>query len=232
MSGLVVANVSKQYRTPRGPLTVLSDVSFSLSPGDAAAITGPSGSGKSSLLYVLGGLEPPSSGTVSLGGREVFGMRASELADFRNAQVGFVFQDHCLLPQCSVLENVLVPTLVARRDGSSTAAADRSDNAIRARALIDQVGLGDRIAHRPAELSGGEKQRVAVARALIRQPGLVLCDEPTGNLDPASADTVASLLLDLHRRQRNILIVVTHSAKLASQFQIRYELTDGHLRAQ
>jgi lipoprotein-releasing system ATP-binding protein len=209
---------------------VLSDVTFSLAPGDAAAISGPSGSGKSSLLYVLGGLEPPSTGTVSVGARDVFALRPSELAEFRNAQVGFVFQDHCLLPQCSVLENVLVPTLVAHKARPGDAHAEPEDDASRARSLIDQVGLGDRIDHRPAELSGGEKQRVAIARALIRQPRLVLCDEPTGNLDPVSAETVASLLLDLHHRQRNILIVVTHSVRLASQFPIRFELRDSTLK--
>ena len=219
-------NVSKEYSTPRGPLTVLSGVTFSLAPGDAAAIMGPSGSGKSSLLYVLGGLEPPSSGTVSLGGRNVFALGTSELADFRNAEVGFVFQDHCLLPQCSVLENVLVPTLVARHDGRDRGTNDDA----RARVLLEQVGLGNRLDHRPGELSGGEKQRVAIARALIREPGLVLCDEPTGNLDPASADAVTSLLLDLHRRLRSILIVVTHSARLAAQFPIRFELVDGKLK--
>ena len=216
---LDVSKVSKHYVTPRGPLTVLSDVSLSLAPGEAAAITGPSGSGKSSLLYILGGLEPPSDGSIRLDGRSVFDLDASQLADFRNSAIGFVFQDHCLLPQCSVLENVLVPTLIATADNFVS----------RARSLIDQVGLGDRIDHRPGELSGGEKQRVAIARALIRQPRLVLCDEPTGNLDPVSADAVASLLLDLHRQQKNILIVVTHSARLASQFPIRFELADKRL---
>ena len=198
---------------------MLSDVSLSLAPGEAAAITGPSGSGKSSLLYILGGLEPPSEGNIALGGRNPFELGPSELASFRNAEIGFVFQDHCLLPQCTVLENVLVPTLVAPPENF----ADR------AKALIGQVGLSDRIDHRPAELSGGEKQRVAIARALIRQPRLVLCDEPTGNLDPASADAVTSLLLDLHRRQNNILIVVTHSARLASQFPIRFDLAGARL---
>ncbi len=217
---LEVSNVSKQYPTPRGPLQVLSDVTFTLSPGDAAAITGPSGSGKSSLLYILGALEPPSSGAVTLGDRNPFALSAGGMADFRNAEIGFVFQDHCLLPQCSVLENVLVPTLVA--------ATGRDDTA-RAGSLIERVGLGDRIEHRPGELSGGEKQRVAIARALIRQPRLMLCDEPTGNLDQASASMVASLLLDLHRTQQNILIVVTHSAVLASRFPIRFEIVDGRL---
>jgi lipoprotein-releasing system ATP-binding protein len=187
--------------------------------GEAAAITGPSGSGKSSLLYILGGLEAPSSGNVRLGGRNIFELGAAEIADFRSAEIGFVFQDHCLLPQCSVLENVLVPTLIAP--------ADRFTE--RAKSLIEQVGLADRLEHRPAELSGGEKQRVAIARALIRKPRLMLCDEPTGNLDPATADSVASLLLDLHARQNNILIVVTHSTRLASRFPIRFELANGRL---
>lgn len=219
---LNVSGVSKQYPTPRGPLTVLSDVSFALSPGDAAAITGPSGSGKSSLLYMLGALEPPSQGTITLDGQNPFDLGATALADFRNTSIGFVFQDHCLLPQCSVLENVLVPTLVAK-NGNDEAAA-------RARACLEQVGLGARLDHRPGELSGGEKQRAAIARALVRQPRLVLCDEPTGNLDQASASTVASMLLDLHARQRNILIVVTHSDRLAGQFPIRFDISDGRLR--
>ncbi len=222
---LEVSNVSKHYPAPAGPLPVLSNVTFSLAPGEAAAIMGPSGSGKSSLLYLLGGLEPPSEGTVSLGGHDVFRLNPSELADFRNAEIGFVFQDHCLLPQCSVLENVLLPTLVARTDDKEKPA----DFTGRARSLIEQVGLGHRTDHRPSELSGGERQRVAIARALIRQPRLVLCDEPTGNLDSASADGVASLLLDLHRRQKNILIVVTHSARLASHFTIHFELVNQHL---
>jgi len=218
---LTVAHLSKEYPTPRGPLAVLSDVSFSLAPGDAAAIMGPSGSGKSSLLYVVGALEPPTSGTITLDGRDPFQLPAAALAAFRNEAVGFVFQDHCLLPQCTVLENVLVPTLVA---------SSGNGDGERARRLIEQVGLGARIDHRPGELSGGERQRVAVARALVRQPRLLLCDEPTGNLDRASAEQVASLLLDLHREQHGILIVVTHSAQLAERFPIRFELVDRNLR--
>ena len=222
---LNVANLSKEYPTPRGALAVLSDVSFTLAPGDAAAIMGPSGSGKSSLLYVIGALEPPTSGTVTLEGRNPFQLPAAALAAFRNRSVGFVFQDHCLLPQCTVLENVLIPTLVA------PAPADGDGDArVRARMLIEQVGLSTRVDHRPGELSGGERQRVAIARALVREPRLLLCDEPTGNLDRASAGKVASLLMDLHRQQQTILIVVTHSAELASNFPIRFELTDGRLR--
>ncbi len=222
---LAVSSVSKSYPTPRGPLSVLSDVSFSLEPGQAAAITGPSGSGKSTLLYILGALEPPSSGTVTLGGRDPFSLTPAALADFRNQQLGFVFQDHCLLPQCSVLENVLVPTLVAGR----ATRAEAGDRGAQARELLGQVGLADRLEHRPGELSGGEKQRVAIARALIHQPRLMLCDEPTGNLDQASASTVAALLLDLHRRHQNILIVVTHSERLAAEFPIRFEINAGRL---
>ena len=221
---LSVTHLGKQYPTPHGPLAVLSDVNFTLGSGDAAAIMGPSGSGKSSLLYVLGALEPPSSGTVTLAGVNPFTLGPSALADFRNARIGFVFQDHCLLPQCSLLENVLVPTLVAQ--GGS---AGSQDDATRARTLIEQVGLGGRLDHRPAQLSGGERQRVAIARALIRQPHLLLCDEPTGNLDAASAQSVASLLLDLHRQQNTILVVVTHSTVLASQLPIRFELASGRL---
>jgi lipoprotein-releasing system ATP-binding protein len=245
---LQVSNVSKDYPTPRGPLTVLSDVTFLLSPGEAAAITGPSGSGKSSLLYMLGALEPPSAGSITLDGRNPSALEPSELADFRNAEIGFVFQDHCLLPQCSVLENVLVPTLVGahagrrqkpegerqkvegkRQKAEGKRQKEEDDSTRLARTLIEQVGLSDRSDHRPGELSGGEKQRVAIARALIRQPRLVLCDEPTGNLDQASASTVAALLLDLHRRQQNILIVVTHSSRLASEFPIRFEIADRRL---
>ena len=218
---LTVAHLSKEYPTPRGPLAVLSDVSFSLAPGDAAAIMGPSGSGKSSLLYVLGALEPPTAGTITLDGRDPFQLSAAALAAFRNEAVGFVFQDHCLLPQCTVLENVLIPTLVA---------SSGNGDGERAQRLVEQVGLGARIDHRPGELSGGERQRVAVARALVRQPRLLLCDEPTGNLDRASAEQVASLLLDLHREQHGILIVVTHSAQLAERFPIRFELVDRQLQ--
>ena len=227
---LSVVSVSKSYPTPLGPLAVLSDVTFSLAPGDAAAITGPSGSGKSSLLHILGALDRPTSGTVTLDGRDPFALSDALLAEFRNASIGFVFQDHCLLPQCSVLENVLVPTLVAeRRRGAGAGGA--MDDAAFARLLIAQVGLSDRIDHRPGELSGGEKQRVAIARALIRRPRLLLCDEPTGNLDQEAASAVAALLVALHRQQQNILIVVTHSERLAAQFPARFDISQSRLTA-
>jgi lipoprotein-releasing system ATP-binding protein len=223
---LIASNVSKSYPTPRGELRILSDISLSLPRGQAMAIMGPSGSGKSTLLYILGALEPPSSGTVTLEGQNPYSLGEREQAAFRNTRIGFVFQDHSLLPQCSVLENVLAPTLVAAANGPQ-ASADRA----RATELLAQVGLSDRLDHRPAELSGGEKQRAALARALIRDPLLLLCDEPTGNLDRASADSVATLLLDLHARRNTILVVVTHSAALADRFPVRYEMVSGNLVA-
>lgn len=218
---LVAENLSKEYRTPRGSLPILSDVSLSLSRGDAIAVMGPSGSGKSTLLYILGALEPPTSGTVTLDGRNPFALGERELATFRNREVGFLFQDHCLLPQCSVLENVLTPTLVARGG---------EDYGARARTLLEQVGLAERIHHRPAELSGGEKQRAALARALMMRPTLLLCDEPTGNLDQKAAERVASLLLELQREHEPVLVVVTHSPELAARFPRRFRLTEQKLQ--
>ena len=217
---LEINNLTKEYPTPQGPLSILSDISLKFDRGDAAAIMGPSGSGKSTLLYILGALEPPTSGTVVLEGQNPFDLDEKAIASFRNRRVGFVFQDHCLLPQCTVLENVLIPTLIAEPD----------DYEARARLLLEQVGLSARIDHRPAELSGGEKQRVALARALIMKPVLLLCDEPTGNLDRKSADAVASLLLNLHLEQQTIMIVVTHSIELASRFPARFELLDKQLK--
>jgi len=217
--------LAKQYAGPNGALSVLSGVDLTLAPGEAAAITGPSGSGKSTLLYILGALEPPTSGTVTLDGQDPYILGARDLADFRNRHVGFVFQDHCLLPQLSVLENVLVPSLVASGRKPGTGSEDEQ----LARALVDQVGLTSRIDHRPGALSGGERQRVAIARALIRRPTLVLCDEPTGNLDADTAEMVAAVLLDLHRRHETILILVTHSPGLAARVPIRFTLNRGAL---
>lgn len=218
---LKVAELRKEYATPQGPLPVLEEASFSLQSGEAASIMGPSGSGKSTLLYILGALEQPTSGSVLLDENDPFALSEKDLAAYRNSQIGFVFQDHCLLPQCSVIENVLVPTLVAGSNGATEE---------RARGLLEAVGLSERISHRPAELSGGEKQRVAIARALIHQPRLLLCDEPTGNLDRESADAVASLLLKLHEEQQSILLVVTHSQQLANRFAARFELVDRKLQ--
>jgi lipoprotein-releasing system ATP-binding protein len=219
---LKVENLSKEYSTPAGPLRIISDVSLSLPRGSAVSIMGPSGSGKSTLLYLLGALEPPTSGTVTLNGQNPFLLNPRQLAVYRNQQIGFVFQDHCLLPQCSVIENVLTPTLVSTTNNVGAG---------NAYALLAQVGLAERYDHRPAQLSGGEKQRVALARALIMKPQLLLCDEPTGNLDQKSAGVVADLLLDIHAQANTILIVVTHSRELASRFPQRFELNDQHLEA-
>jgi lipoprotein-releasing system ATP-binding protein len=222
MTALLQArNISKSYPTPRGPLPILSDVSIDLEQGEAISIVGPSGTGKSTLLYILGALEPPTSGTITLDGRDPFKLPEKELSAFRNQAVGFVFQDHCLLPQCNVLENVLIPSMVGSQD---------ADAQSRAQKLLDQVGLSQRLDHRPAELSGGEKQRVSIARALIRGPKLLLCDEPTGNLDRHTAAQVADLLLDINRSMQTILVVVTHSAELAERFPKSFELIEGQLK--
>jgi len=202
---------------PGHKLQVLSSINFSLNDGDSASITGPSGSGKSTFLYTLGALEPPTSGSVRLSGKNPYELNEKDLAAFRNRQIGFVFQDHHLLPQCTVLENVLIPTLVAPPDESLQQ---------RARSLLDRVGLTSRIQHKPHELSGGEKQRVALARALVLKPQLVLCDEPTGNLDYESTETVVSLLSDLHQQQKNMLVVVTHNLEVAERFGRKFKLSN------
>ncbi len=220
-SDLIVTNLCKEYVTAAGPLTVLKSVNLTLRGGDALAVTGPSGSGKSSLLFVLGGLERPTQGSVRLRGHDVFTANETELAAWRQQLVGFVFQEHHLLPQCTVLENVLIPRLA----GSGTTAEDVT----RATKLLERVGLQQRIEHRPAQLSGGERQRVAVCRALINQPALLLADEPTGNLDRENADSIGSLLLELSRDVGSVLICVTHSADLAARFPRCAELCDGVL---
>ncbi len=221
---LVVENVSKEYPT-RGeqPLAVLRGTSLTLARGEAIAIMGPSGSGKSTLLHILGTLDRPTGGTVTLDGTNPFTLAEAELAAFRNARIGFVFQDHHLLPQCTVLENVLIPTLVSTNTNVAETEAY-------ARELLNRVGLGSRLTHRPAELSGGERQRVAVARALVLKPTLLLADEPTGNLDRTNATAIGELLLQLHQQEQNVLVVVTHSAELAKLFPKRYEMNDGQLQ--
>ncbi len=216
---LDVSDVRKHYATAHEPVEVLRGISFRLAAGDSLAITGPSGSGKSTLLQIVGTLDEPSEGTVEINGSEPFALPEPELARFRNKAVGFIFQEHYLLPQYSVLENVLVPSLAYPAEDP---AAPRE----RALELIERVGLGHRLEHRPAELSGGERQRVAVARALVNSPSLLLCDEPTGSLDQATAGAVGDLLAELHGDD-SILIVVTHSRSLAGRFARRFELREG-----
>jgi lipoprotein-releasing system ATP-binding protein len=222
MPKLVAENVTKEYPTRGEPLVVLGGVSLAMDAGQTAAILGPSGSGKSTLLSILGTLEPPSGGRVLLDGVDPFRLGERALAGFRNRRIGFVFQDHYLLPQCSVLENVLVPAVAA--------GPLRPETLDRARMLLERVGLGGRLDHRPAELSGGERQRAALARALLLAPDLLLADEPTGNLDRRTADRVGQLLVELQADEPRMVIVVTHSPRLAALVQRQFELDQGMLR--
>jgi lipoprotein-releasing system ATP-binding protein len=221
MSGLVVEHVGKVFPTRAEPLVVLQDASLTLAPGENAAILGPSGSGKSTLLFIVGTLDAPTSGHVKLAGIDPFALAEPELAEFRNRHIGFVFQDHYLLPQLTVLENVLVPAMAS---GSPT-----PETVDRAKVLLERVGLGGRLDHRPAELSGGERQRAGVARALLLKPALVLADEPTGNLDRKSAAAIGDLLIEMQQSEQTMLLTVTHSLELASRFRRRYQIDDGQL---
>lgn len=222
---LQLSGVSKEFVPAAGaaPLKILSNLDLAVAPGESLAIVGPSGSGKSTLLNLIGSLDRPTDGKVLLSGQDLTSLDDKELAKVRNQRIGFIFQGHHLLPQCSVLENVLVPTLA---DG----AAGANDNALqRAKALLQRVGLGERLNHRPAQLSGGERQRTAVVRALINQPQLLLADEPTGALDQASASNLADLLVELNREEKVALIVVTHSPALAARMSRALELRAGRL---
>jgi lipoprotein-releasing system ATP-binding protein len=220
---LLAKHVAKIYQDGDTPVSVLKDASLNLHVAEKVAIVGPSGSGKSTLLYILGLLDQPTSGEMSLLGETPQQWSAAWQAAFRNERIGFVFQEHHLLPQCTVLENVLLPVLP---QGAVT-----PELQARAVQLLTRVGLAERLNHRPAQLSGGERQRAAVCRALINQPALVLADEPTGNLDRQTAETVGQLLLELAAEQQVVLICVTHSQALADRFPQRYELQDGQLVA-
>ena len=223
---LRLEGVSKTFDTEAGPVAVLREVSFEARSGDALAVVGPSGSGKSTLLHIVGTLDEPTGGRLEIDGADPFHLPEAKLAAFRNRTVGFVFQDHHLLPQYTVLENVLLPTLASTPGGPRRRKAVGSLEQ-RARRLLDRVGLSHRLDHRPAQLSGGERQRGAIARALIQQPAMVLCDEPTGNLDGATADSVADLLFELHREEGSLLMVITHSLDLAERFPRRLSLQEG-----
>lgn len=222
MTALVARSLAKSYPVSGGgELAVLADASLAIERGASAAVLGPSGSGKSTLLAILGTLERPTAGSVTLEGVDPFALDDEALAAFRSRNIGFVFQEHHLLPQCSVLENVLVPMLA---DGAAGA-----DDVRRAEQLVERVGLAARCNHRPAELSGGERQRTALARALIRRPTLLLADEPTGNLDRSTAAQVVELLLELQRENNAVLVAVTHSETLAGRMGRRFELDGGRL---
>ena len=226
MSAFVeLSNVSKNYQSPAGGegVEVFSGINLKLDEGESAAIVGPSGSGKSTLLNVVGVLDKPSGGKVMVDGREVTELVPEEAAAFRNQTVGFVFQAHHLLPQCTVLENVMVPALAGH--GNLTGDSLRK----RAEELLEEVGLSHRMHHRPAEISGGEKQRAAVARALVNEPKLLLADEPTGSLDKANADRLTELLATLHEARGLTLLAVTHSTAVASRMGAIYRLDAGKL---
>jgi ABC-type lipoprotein export system ATPase subunit len=219
-----LTHVQKYYATPSGE--VLRDINFQLAAGEAAAIVGPSGCGKSTLLNLIGALDQPTRGTVRFDGRDLAGLSANELARIRNCDIGFIFQLHHLLPQCTVLENVLIPTLANPSTANTVAARQRAER------LLDRVGLKPRLHYRPGQLSGGERQRAAVVRALINQPKLLLADEPTGSLDQAGAENLAQLLQELNQEERVALIVVTHSRELAGRMKRVLELRDGVMQIQ
>jgi lipoprotein-releasing system ATP-binding protein len=221
-----VNNLSKTYETPGENIRVLDSLDLSVAAGETAAIIGPSGCGKSTLLNLLGALDRPTSGNIKIGDQDISELSEEQAATFRNHSLGFIFQQQHLLPQLTVLENVLVPRLAG--DWQEPAAETEQ----RARQLLEKVGLSQRLDHLPWQLSGGEKLRTAVARALINRPKLILADEPTGSLDPASTDTVADLLLDLNRDQGVTLIVVTHNADLARRMSKTFELRAGRLEKQ
>lgn len=221
---LRLEKVTKNYVAAGAPpVAVLRDLSFNIEAGESVAIIGPSGSGKSTLLNIIGTLDQPTSGSVWLDSRDLSRLDEQQLAAVRNQQVGFIFQSHHLLPQCSVLENVLVPTIADKRGHAGDGAVDRAEK------LLKRVGLSERLHHRPGQLSGGERQRVAVVRALINQPKLLLADEPTGALDRNSAQGLAQLLVELNREEQVTLIVVTHALDLARQMRRTLELRDGQL---
>lgn len=219
---LIADGLSKSYMTRSGRLDVIQNASFEVRAGESVAIMGPSGCGKSTLLAILGTLDAPSTGRLIVGSNDPFTFDERRLAAFRNERLGFVFQNHHLLPQCTALENVLTPTL---------AGFTRESRIDRARDLLRGVGLADRMDHLPSELSGGERQRCAVARALVNEPTILLADEPTGSLDRTSAESVGDLLLALPKVEQVALIVVTHSERLAARFDTTFELLDGVLAA-
>jgi ABC-type lipoprotein export system ATPase subunit len=242
---LKLVQITKRYASPDGasPLVVLKDISLQIGHGESFAIVGPSGSGKSTLLQIIGTLDQPTSGQVLLDSQDIGQLDERRLAAVRNRQIGFVFQAHYLLPQCTVLENVLIPTLVQNLGAPASSAASSSNRGragedagapresveTRATRLLARVGLGERLSHRPGQLSGGERQRVAVVRALINGPKLLLADEPTGALDHAAAQSLGQLLGDLNREEGVTLIVVTHSSELAQRMKRVLELKDGQL---
>ena len=218
-----VSGVSKVYDSPAGQVSVLNQLDLQVASGEAVSIVGPSGSGKTTLLNILGALDSPTSGTVEIGGQDIAKMDEAATAQFRNRSIGFIFQLHYLLPQCSVLDNVLVPRLAGGWEESA------SDTRARAENLLEEVGLKDRLTHKPSQLSGGEQLRVAIARSLINEPKIILADEPTGSLDPSTGEKVADLLIDSNQGKGVALVVVTHNPGLAAKMEKTYRLDEGKL---
>lgn len=219
MNPIAVKNLTKQFPTPTGSLKILDGIDVQIQPGHNLAVVGPSGSGKSTFLHILGTLDQPSSGEVSILDQDPSSLTEHQLAEFRNRNIGFVFQDHHLLPQLTARENVVIPAIAQGKANPS--------HRDRAAELLDSVGLKDRIDHRPAQLSGGERQRVAVARALMNQPAILLADEPTGSLDQINAEAIGQLLLDLQRQYEVTLVCVTHNDDLAKRFDQTFRLEQG-----
>lgn len=217
---LEVRELTKTFESAAGPVAVLCGLTLDVLEGEGVAVLGPGGSGKSTLVQILGVLDRPTSGAVRLGGKDPFALDEEGQARFRNEQVGFVFQEHCLLPQLTVLENVMVPLMIGPED---TVGPQRARN------LLERVGLGEKLNDRPARLTPGEKQRAAIARALVRSPKLLLCDEPTGSLDNQTAHGVAELLEALRQEQKVTLVVATHDQVVAAKLPRRLLLTDGRL---
>ena len=220
-----VRGVSKIYDSPAGPVSVLDGLDLQVAAGEAVSIVGPSGSGKTTLLNILGALDKPTSGLVEIDGQVITELDEAESASFRNRSIGFIFQLHYLLPQCTVLENILVPRLAGGWEESA------AESRTRAESLLEEVGLQDRVSHRPFQLSGGEQLRVAIARSLINNPKIILADEPTGSLDPVTGERVADLLLETNLDKGVALVVVTHNPGLAAKMQKSYRLEEGHLRS-
>lgn len=220
-----VSNLSKAYESPIGPVAVLRELNLRVAASESIAIVGPSGSGKTTLLNLLGALDQPSSGSITIDGTAIGGLSPEGAARFRNRSIGFIFQLHYLLPQCTVLENVLVPRLAGGWEEDATTVRQRAET------LLEQVGLKDRMSHRPWQLSGGEQLRAAIARALINQPKVILADEPTGSLDPSTGERIAELLLRTNAEAKVALVVVTHNPALAQRMQKTYRLVSGQLAA-